>query len=269
MTTASPDNREPGITAVILVGPQNPENIGAAARVSYNFGIKRLIIVSDLEFDQERMLKMATHKAAHLIKGMEVYSTTREAVSTLHFIVGTTARQGRNRVVEQTPRAVMDEIAPLAAGNNIGLMFGPENSGLTNEDLDLCQYTSTVPTADFSSLNLAQAVAIHCYELHMRLFYSPEPISSVKDDFPDSHEQEAMYDHIKEVLKKVTFLQESNQIPWMRNVRKLLQRIQLKKKEAKIIRGICRKLLWYEETKETLINEPKKQEEENKVLNGR
>jgi len=260
MTTTPTPNNKPSSTAVILVGPRIPENIGAAARVSYNFGVDRLIVVSDLEFDKERMLKMATHKAAHLIENMEIYSTTREAVADLHFVVGTTARQGRNRIVEQTPGVVMQEILPLAGGNNIGFMFGPESTGLTNEDLDYCHFTSTIPTADFSSLNLAQAVAIHCYEFHTILLNNSLPARSSKKDFPDSNELEAMFDHIREALTKVTFLQKDNQVIWMRNIRKFLQRIQIRKKEAKIIRGVCRKFLWYEENKDQLPQEDRDEE---------
>lgn len=260
MTTTPAPNNKPSSTAIILVGPRIPENIGAAARVSYNFGVDRLIVVSDLEFDKERMLKMATHKAAHLIENMEIYSTTREAVADLHFVVGTTARQGRNRIVEQTPRVVMQKILPLAGGNNIGFMFGPESTGLTNEDLDYCHFTSTIPTADFSSLNLAQAVAIHCYEFHTILLNNSLPARSSKKDFPDSNELEAMFDHIREALTKVTFLQKDNQVIWMRNIRKFLQRIQIQKKEAKIIRGVCRKFLWYEENKDQLPHEDRDEE---------
>ena len=94
---------------------------------------------------------------------MRLCRTTAEAAAPYHCIVGTTARQGRRRLQDQTPREIMAEIVPMLASNRIGLMFGPEDAGLTNEDLDFCQFASTIPTAGFSSLNLAQAVAIHFY----------------------------------------------------------------------------------------------------------
>ena len=233
-----------GQTGIILVGPKFPENIGASARIASNFGIAELLVVSEEEFDQERMLKMATHKAAHLIRKMRVYRTTAEAAAPFHFIVGTTARQGRHRPQDQTPREVMAELAPLLAGNRIGLMFGPEDAGLSNEDLDLCQFASTIPTAGFSSLNLAQAVAIHCYELYTAVHTHPFA-ALPKSEFANSFDLEGMYEHIEETLTGVTFLHDTNRIYWMRNIRQFLGRVKLKKKEASLIRGICRKLLWH------------------------
>jgi tRNA/rRNA methyltransferase len=233
-----------GDTGIILVGPKFPENIGASARIASNFGIAQLIIVTDEAFDQERMLKMATHKAAHLIETMQVCRTTAEAAKPFHFIIGTTARQGRHRPQDQTPREVMAEIAPLLTGNRVGLMFGPEDSGLSNEDLDLCQFASTIPTAGFSSLNLAQAVAIHCYELYTAI--NSHPFARIpKSEFANSYDLEGMYEHLEEALTAVTFLHDTNRVYWMRNIRQFLGRFRLKKKEASMIRGICRKILWY------------------------
>ena len=172
-------------SGLILVRPKYPENIGASARIAYNFGIERITMVAEEKPDQERMLKMATHKAAHLIHDLQLVKTTQKAAEPYHFIIGTTARQGKHRVLEQTPHGVMQELAPLAVDHRIALMFGPENSGLTNEDLDYCQFTSTIPTADFSSLNLAQAVAIHCYELSLAISrlevdsLTPTPMTSL------------------------------------------------------------------------------------------
>jgi tRNA/rRNA methyltransferase len=138
----------------------------------------------------------------------------------------------------------MAEIAPLAGNNRIALMFGPENTGLTNSELDLCQFTSTIPTADFSSINLAQAVAIHCYELAMAITAaSTRPLPD--SDFANSFELEGMYDHIEQTLATITFLDEQNTTFWMRNIRQFLSRLRLKKKEASMIRGLCRKFLWH------------------------
>ncbi|MCL2459340.1 MAG: tRNA methyltransferase [Desulfobulbus sp.] len=226
------------------MGPKYPENIGASARIASNFGIGELVVVSEERFDQERMLKMATHKAAALIREMRVCRTTAEAAAPFHLIVGTTARQGRHRPEDQTPREVMAILAPLMAANRIGLMFGPESTGLCNEDLDLCQFASTIPTAGFSSINLAQAVAIHCYELYAAAH--PHPFAAIpKSEFANSFDLEGMYEHIEEALNEITFLQDTNHVYWMRNIRQFLGRVQLKKREASMIRGICRKLLWH------------------------
>jgi len=215
-----------GNVGLILVGPRYPENIGASARIAFNFGLSGLTVVTDREPDQERMLKMATHKASHLIN-MRLVETTREAAEPYHFIVATTARQGRQRLRNSTPRKVMEKVRPLAAdsANRIGLMFGPENAGLTNEDIDFCQFSSTIATADFSSLNLAQAVAIHCYELSTALG-AGRVGSSSQSPYANSFDQEGMYEHISHALQEVTFLDDGNRTYWMRNIRQFLGRIQ-------------------------------------------
>jgi tRNA/rRNA methyltransferase len=237
-----PVNTLPG-TGIILVRPKYPENIGASARIACNFGIEQLSVVADEPPDQARMLKMATHKAARLIHDLRFVATTGEAAAPYHFIVGTTARRGKHRVLENTPDQVMAELAPLIAGHRVALMFGPENSGLTNEDLDFCQFTSTIPTADFSSLNLAQAVAIHCYELSRAVNQAEKP--DKESIYANSHDLEGMYEHIEEALSRITFIRHTNRTYWMRNIRQFLSRTRIKKKEASLIRGVCRKFLWY------------------------
>jgi len=255
MSSSLPPRDKLHSVAVILVRPRYPENIGAAARICFNFGIPKLIVVSENEPEREKMLKMATHKAAHLINNLEIYPDLRTAAGPFHFLVGTSARQGRHRVLEQTPREVMAEIAPLlSTTSKIGLLFGPENCGLTNADLDYCHYTSTIPTADFSSLNLAQAVAIHCYELYLAVRSADSPSFS-EIDYANSHEQQEMFDHIEEVLTRTTFLKDANHSYWMRNIRQFLGRIKMRKKEASIVRGICRKFLWHEQRAEEIEQE--------------
>lgn len=250
MVAASKQPGMEGNTAIILVGPRYPENIGASARIAYNFGISRLIVVTDEEPDRERMLKMATHKAAHLIENMAIFRDTVEAAAPFQFIVGTTARHGRHRILQQSPRQVMTEVAPLVQNNRVALMFGPENTGLTNKELDFCQFNSTIPTADFASLNLAQAVAIHCYELSMAVSSSPAlPVADI--DYANTHQLEGMYAHIEQALKTITFLGEQNATYWMRNIRHFLDRVRISKKEASMIRGVCRKFLWHYNVSQT------------------
>jgi tRNA/rRNA methyltransferase len=228
---------------LILVRPKYPENIGAAARIACNFGFGQLTVVAAEPPEQERMLKMATHKAAWMIEQLRLVSSSKEAAAPYQFIVGTTARQRKYRVEDSGyPHEVMTELAPLVtAGSRAALMFGPENTGLNNEDVDLCQFTCTIPTADFSSLNLAQAVAIHCYELFMAAGRTV-PLSS-GSSYANSHELEGMYEHIEQTLSRIGLIRETSRNYWMRGIRQFLSRTKIKKKEASLIRGVCRKFL--------------------------
>jgi len=232
--------------AIVLMEPKYPENIGAAARCAMNMGISRLAVVRAEAPDQEKMLKMATHKAAHLIEDLELFSTLDQALAPFSHVVGTTAREGRKRRIENSPRHMLDTILPLLENNRVALLFGPEHRGLTNEDLKYCQTTVTIPTADFSSLNLAQAVAILCYELYWGITHA----GKVKHSSPklaSSHELEGMYQHVEKLLSQIGFLRTEDSSYWIRNIRNFLGRVGLRAKEARIIRGFCRQFLWYDQ----------------------
>jgi tRNA/rRNA methyltransferase len=231
--------------AIVLMEPKYPENIGAAARCAMNMGISQLIIVRDEEPDREKMLKMATHKAAHLIDGLLHFQELEQALAPFSCVVGTTARQGRKRRVENSPRFIFDSLLPLLQDNQVALLFGPEHRGLTNEDLKYCQMTATIPTADFSSLNLAQAVAILCYELFWAVMYT-EKTTTFTPKLASNYELEGMYEHVDEMLNRIGFLNTNDSTYWMRNIRHFLGRVGLRAKEAKIIRGFCRQFLWYD-----------------------
>ncbi len=239
--------------AVVLVEPKYPENIGAAARVAMNCGITRLLVVRDEPPDREKMLKMATHKAASLIENLELHQDLESALADFVVVVGTTARQGRQRRPPNTPRLTMHKVVPLLAENPTALLFGPEHRGLTNDDLKFCRFTSTIPTADFSSLNLAQAVGIHCYELYHELLFSQGGLGSHVPKQASTFEMEGMYHHIEEVLRKIDFLKTTNHDQddyWLNTIRKFLGRLGLQAREVKIIRGICRQFLWYDRQRE-------------------
>jgi len=233
--------------AIVLKGPKYAENIGAAARMCFNMGISKLIVVKDDVPNYEDMAKMATHKAVHLINSMELYADLEKALSPFSFVVGTTARLGRKRTVERPPRDIISDIIPLLANNKIAFLFGPEDRGLTNDNLKFCQYTSCIPTAEFASLNLAQAVAIHCYELYYAIVEMTRD-EAAEPEYATTFQLEGMYRHVQDALLTIDFLNEQSHNYWMRNIRQFLGKVRLLSKEANIVRGICRQLLWYQST---------------------
>ncbi len=242
------ENSQLNNIALVLVRPKYAENVGAAARIAFNMGIHRLILVRDELPEREAMAKMATHKAAHLLDSMELHASLPEALEPFSIIAATTARNGRKRILEMSPRKLVETILPELENNQVAIMFGPENTGLTNDEIKYCQYISAIPTADFSSLNLAQAVAIHCYELYYQLIYEPSALPP-KPSIASSFELEGMYGHVEEALLRVDFLEEKSHNYWMTNIRQFFGRMRLTSREAKIIRGICRQFLWYQDEK--------------------
>ena len=248
MTEPSKKHQKAGLlhnVAIVLMQPKYPENIGAAARVAMNMGMSRLIVVRDEEPDREKMLKMATHEAAGLIEELTLHDTLAQALAPFSYVVGTTARQGRKRRIENTPRQMATNLLPLLRNNQTALLFGPEHRGLTNDDLKYCHLTVTIPTADFSSLNLAQAVAILSHELYYSALYQGKDLVS-HPKIATAHELEGMYAHVEELLNTIGFLRTEDTTYWMRNIRQFLGRIGLRGKEARIIRGFCRQFLWHD-----------------------
>jgi tRNA/rRNA methyltransferase len=134
------------------------------------------------------------------------------------------------------------EIAPIAENNRVGLVFGPEDRGLTNEDLRLCHRLVNIPTAEFSSLNLAQAVMIICYELRRDRSSETKPF---KPRLANRRELDGMYAQLKDVLVKISYIQPDNPDYFMNNLRQFGTRMRLRAKEVSIIRGICRQINWY------------------------
>lgn len=225
---------------VILFEPQYPENIGAAARACKNMGITELICVRPLNPEKERMLKMATHESAELIEAMPVFDSLEEAVKDFNYIVGTTARTGRQRGPYFTPREIAANLVPLSQDNKIGILFGSERTGLTNHELRLCQDIIHIPTAEFMSINLAQSVMIVCYEI----FLAQAKIEYPTQRLATTIEKEGMFEHIEELLIKIDFILPENPERWMRSIRQFFGRLDIKAKEIKLIRGFCRQLLW-------------------------
>jgi len=228
--------------AIILQRPRNPENIGAAARAIRNMGIGQLVVVSPENCDLTRILKMATHVASDVVEEMEVFEDLKDAVAPYQYIVGTTARLGGERQTVFSPPEMAKILVPISRENRIAILFGPEDRGLTNEDIRLCHALVNIPTAEFSSLNLAQAVMIICYELFKA---SLGPGRKKVPRLAERHELEGMYKQLQEILIRVDFIQPDNPDYWMNNMRRFFNRLPLRAKEVRIIRGICRQIDWY------------------------
>jgi tRNA/rRNA methyltransferase len=228
--------------AVVLVQPNISENIGAAARAMCNMGLRRLIVVDPPRCDLTRVCKMATGPAMELIEDMEVVADLAEALRDFGYVVGTTARRGGQRQVIGSPARLAEMLVPIAADNRVAILFGPEDRGLTNEDLRFCHSVMTIPTADFSSLNLAQAVMVVCWELFRCSLGEPAEFAP---RLANRFELDAMYDQLKDVLVRICFINPDNPDYFMNNLRHFGTRMQLRAKEVQIVRGICRQIDWH------------------------
>ena len=228
--------------SIVLHQPRHPENIGAAARAMCNMGVKHLLVVDPKNFDLVKVLKMATHAASTIVKQIEIFEDIKEALSRFNYIVGTTARMGKHRQVISTPSKLTEKLIPISNQNRIAIVFGPEDKGLSSKDIRYCHGLVNIPTDEFSSLNLAQAVMVICYEL----FRSTRKEN--KEFIPrlaTRHELEGMYAQLKDILVRISFINPENPDYWMNNLRYFFTRMGLRAREVSIIRGICRQIDWY------------------------
>ncbi len=227
---------------IVLHQPRYPQNIGASARAMLNMGINKLVVVDPQNYDLEKVMQLGTHVAMGIIEEINFFSNLKEALSPYSYVIGTTARLGGQRQVVSSPAKQAKKIVAVSAANRVAILFGPEDKGLSNEDIRYCHALVNIPTSDFSSINLAQAVMIICYEI----FTAGRKAT---DDFTprlaDRHELDGMYEQVKDILVRISFIDSENPDYWMNRLRHFFTRMQLRAKEVSIIRGICRQINWY------------------------
>ena len=228
--------------SIVLHRTRYPENIVAAARAIRNMGIGQLVVVDAQNCDLTKICRMATHAALDVVEQMEVCDSLEAALADFNFVVGTTARLGGQRKVVSSPSKLGSKLYSISHDNRIAILFGPEDRGLTNVDIRFCDLLVNIPTADFSSLNLAQAVMIMCYELFS---FSCDKPGEFAPRLAKQYELEAMYEQLKDALIRVSFINPDNPDYFMNNLRHFFSRLQLRAKEVQIVRGICSQILWY------------------------
>jgi tRNA/rRNA methyltransferase len=230
---------------IVLHKPKYAGNIGSVARAAKNMGISRIMVVGATDFDREEMQQRSTHLAADVLDQIQYCERIDEALGGFHYIVGTTARLGKARGPFISPRAAARNIADISRRNKIALLFGPEDTGLANEELRLCHAVVTIPTSrEFTSLNLSHAVMILCYEI----FIATSAAAGSTEATPKlarSQELEGMYGQIKTLLADIEFINPENPDYWMMHLRRFFARAGILSREVKIVRGICRQLQWY------------------------
>jgi tRNA/rRNA methyltransferase len=224
----------PDSISIILVRPKFHENIGSVARAMKNMGLSRLIVINGCSPLHPNAYKLASG-AEDILERAEEFPTLREAISELGCLVGMTSRGGRDRHPDLTPKALAKRIVYLSQENSIGLAFGSEKEGLTNEELSLCHFYVRIPSIEsFPSLNLAQAVMVICYEL----FQASKEIPKVPIQLAQAEQLEKMFEHMEKTLIQIGFLDSNHSKRIMRALRRLFGRSQMDEREVQILQGI-------------------------------
>jgi TrmH family RNA methyltransferase len=224
--------------SIVLVGTTHPGNIGAVARAMKNMGLTRLRLVQPRVFPSAD----ATARAAgadDVLAAAQLYGSLDEAVADCALVVGASARTRAIACPSLTPRACAERVAGGERQAMAAIVFGREHSGLSNEELDRCHYQLHIPThPGFSSLNVAAAAQIVCYELFLAAGGSA-PAVNEGDGAAVSHEEmERFYEHLETVLTELDFLDPANPRHLMRRLRRLYNRVRPDRNEMNILRGI-------------------------------
>jgi len=220
--------------SILLVRPKFPENIGSVARAMKNMGLSRLIVVNGCSPLHASAYKLASG-AEEILERAEELFTLREAISEMGCVVGTTSRGGKERQPLLTPKTLVKKLIPLSMKNNIGLAFGSEKEGLTNEELSLCHLYVRIPSMEsFPSINLAQAVMVVCYEL----FQASIEIPKQTIQLAQAEQLERMFGHMEKTLIQIGFLDSNHPKKIIRVLRKLFGRSQMDEREVQILQGI-------------------------------
>jgi len=233
--------------AIVLIGAQMGENIGAAARAMLNCGLKDLRLVAPRDGWPNPKARAAAAGADLVIDGVRVFGTTAEAVADLTRLFATTARPRDMIKTVLTPRAAAAEArTAIAAGERVGFLFGAERTGLDNEDIVLADAIVTVPlNPGFSSLNLGQAVLLQGYEW----FTAGSTVPPVQRDTGAARpatkaEVQGLFTHLETELVACGFFDriEAKQPAMMRNLKNFLQRVPLLEQDVQTWRGIVKAL---------------------------
>ena len=235
-----------GGPAVILVRPQLAVNVGMCARAMANFGLSDLRLVAPRNgWPREQVYDEAAEAAAagavHLLRGARLFATVEEAIADLQFVWATTARERGQAKRVATPDQAMPECASaMAAGQLQGILFGPERTGLDNDDVALADAVVTFPVnLAYASLNLAQAVLLMGYEWLRATGTATAPFDLVERSPPAPREMVvSFFEYLEGELEKAGYFRPVGKAPVMRrNLRNILHRLSLSEQDVRTLRG--------------------------------
>lgn len=231
---------------MILVRPQMGENIGASARAMWNFGLERMCLTSPRDgWPNPSAIAMASG-AAQVLDHVKVVDSTKESVADLHYIMATTARDRDLTKEVLSPKEAMSRAkAMIDDGKQVGIMFGPERSGLENEDLVHANALVSVPVNPaFGSLNLAQCVLLMSYEWQLAQAEVKSSQMAWASASPASaQERNILLDKLEERLEEIGFFWPEEKAQGMRNsLRNLFSRLPLSDIDVRMLHGVFRAL---------------------------
>jgi len=231
---------------VVLYEPQDPVNIAATVRAMKNMGASRLRLVRPTAYEPHRLEGIA-HQTMDLIERIERFDDFDSAVADCVRVVGFTARRRAAKLRLIDPKAAAAELLEMAPDGTVALVFGREDSGLPNDILDRVHAAVTIPTTDHASLNLAQAVLIGLYELHLAAADATRTVGPPRKDAPPpTNEQfEQFFGDAERSLAAIEFFKTRYPEHIMRTLRSLVFRAAPNARELSLIRAMSIEVINY------------------------
>ncbi|HPX89415.1 MAG TPA: RNA methyltransferase [Methylophilaceae bacterium] len=223
---------------VVLCQTSHPGNIGSTARAMKTMGLTRLYLVQPKYFPDGQAVSLAVN-AADVLDSAVVTDTLDEAIADCQFVIGVSGKERSLSQQVMTVREAAKEVQHIAQTQQVALVFGTEMSGLTNAEADRCQVLATIPAnPDYTSLNLAQAVQVMCYEVRMavtegQLHYDEKPA-----ELASQEDLERFYAHMQEVLTQIGYINPRAPKKLFERIRRIYSRARLEKEEVNLLRGI-------------------------------
>ncbi len=224
---------------IVLVEPSHPGNIGATARAMKNMSLEHLYLVSPEKYPHEEASARASG-ADDVLDAAVVTDSLSAALADCTLVLGASARLRTLSWPQLDPRQAAEHACGASQTSRVAIVFGRERTGLSNAELDLCQYLVHIPcNENFSSLNLAAAVQVLCYEIFAAYQQYPRQAQSIGDNIPaDQLEMQRFYRHLEDTLVNIEFLDPDQPKKLMRRLRRLFNRAQPEQTEINILRGI-------------------------------
>ena len=239
--------------SIVLVEPQNPINVGTVMRAMKNMGLRQLVLVHPAPMDLERT-QISAHHAEDMMQSVQIFDSLPEALDGVHVSCGFSARcRTQTWASLDMEDAVSQTLAMARNDRRIAFVFGREQTGLTNRELEMCTYQVHIDTAEYSSLNLAQAVLLACHALRRQNASSPRADSSaISRATPENHapgsrpitlpEQNRLLRTLEQTLVDIGYYKSEDPNTALHRVRNILSRADLHDDEFHLLMGMIREV---------------------------
>jgi len=224
---------------IVLIGTTHPGNIGAVARAMKNMCLEQLWLVQPKIFPSAEATARASG-ADDLLSRARVCESLDQALAGCRLVVGASARLRSVEWPQLQPRQCAEKLLPESDQGEVAMIFGRESSGLSNAEMDRCNYLVHIPAnAEYSSLNLSQAVQVLCYELQVASLQVSAPAAAGEvREVVDADAMEGFFQHLQQTMEQLSFARPGQSTKLQRRLRRLFLRARPDRDEMNILRGL-------------------------------